>query len=80
MRKVFFSAAAVLLALPALTGCTGPRHNLTPELMTLTDRPADVENSFALMSNENWRMFVSDWQRGAYIDRPMRLTPEPIPH
>jgi len=71
-------AAAILLALSALSGC-GIRHNLTPELSTLEDRPVDVDNSWAISANENWRMLVSDWQRAALIDRPSRLTPEPLP-
>jgi hypothetical protein len=79
MRKLVLSAAAILLAIPALTGC-GIRHNLTPELSNLEDRPVDVDNSWALSCNENWRMFVSDFQRAALIDRPSRLTPEPLPH
>jgi hypothetical protein len=78
MRKLVLSAAAILLAIPALTGC-GIRHNLTPELMTLQDRPVDVENTWAIMCNENWRMFWSDLQRASYTDRPSRLTPEPLP-
>jgi hypothetical protein len=79
MRKVLFTAAALLVAGSALTGC-GVRHNLTPELSTLSDRPVDVDNTWALTCDENWRMLVSDFQRGALIDRPQRLTPEPIPH
>jgi hypothetical protein len=79
MRKLVFSAAAVLLAIPALTGCGGVRHNLTPELATLEDRPVDVDNTWAISANENWRMLVSDWQRAAFIDRPSRLTLEPLP-
>jgi hypothetical protein len=79
MRKVLFTAAAILLVGSALTGC-GTRHNLTPELMNLSDRPVDVDNTWALTANTNWRMLVGDFQRGALIDRPSRLTPEPIPH
>jgi hypothetical protein len=79
MRKVLFTAAAILLGVSCVTGC-GVRHNLTPELSTMSDRPVDVDNTWALTCDENWRMFVSDFQRGALIDRPSRLTPEPIPH
>src|SRR5205814_36319 len=63
MRKVILTA--ILLALPALTACGGVRHNLTPELMTLENRPVDVDNTFSLTCNEDWRMLVSDWQRAA---------------
>lgn len=55
------------------------RASLTPELMTLHQRPVDVDNQFAIMANENWRMFWSDLARATYTDRPSRLTPEPVP-
>jgi hypothetical protein len=76
MRKVIFSSAAALLCLCAI-GCSGVRHDLTPELMTMSDRPVDVENTYSLTCNENWRLLVEDFQRGAMIDRPNRLTPDP---
>lgn len=55
------------------------RATLTPELMTLHQRPVDVDNQFAIMANENWRMLWGDLARATYTDRPSRLTPEPVP-
>jgi len=79
MRKVILTAAAILLGLPVLTGC-GNRHELTPELMTLSGRPVDVDNTYSLTCNENWRMFWGDLQRATLLDRPTRLSPDPLPH
>lgn len=81
---------SMILATGLMTGCyTGGgsplgrdaqlRSNATPELMTLYQRQVDVDNSLAVMSNENWRMFVQDMGRAWYTDRPSRLTPEPVP-
>lgn len=64
-------------------GCTTDdqvRRNLTPELQTLTQRPADVKNGMALTSNENWRMFWEDLGRVWLFDKPSSLSPTPIPH
>ncbi len=70
-----------------LGGCAGNsldartsaiRSNLTPELRTLYQRPADVDNALAITFNENWRMFHQDMGRFFYTDRPSRLTREPI--
>lgn len=70
----------------AMVGCnaTSPdpmtvRADPTPELLTLYERPSDVANNLAIMSNENVRMFWEDWGRALYWDRPSRLTPEPMP-
>jgi hypothetical protein len=67
-------------------GCTSPidrnarvRYDLSPELDTLHQRSDDVANSLALMSDENWRMFWEDMGRFWYVDRPSRLTFEPLP-
>ena len=71
-------AAAAL----SLTGCASRnaqiRANPTPELYTLTGRYVDQQNDFAIMWDENVRMLRQDWDRFWYIDRPSRLTPEPI--
>ncbi len=55
------------------------RANLTPELATLTDRPVDLSNEYALMANENSRMILSDLSRAWYTDRPSRLSKTPLP-
>lgn len=56
------------------------RADPTPEMQTLYQRQVDVENSLAIWSDENWRMFNQDLGRAFYTDRPSRLTREAIPH
>jgi hypothetical protein len=55
------------------------RADLTPELDTLYQRPDDMANAFTLMLDENGRMFWQDIGRALYVDRPSRLTREPVP-
>lgn len=85
-RTVALLSAAALTAV--LAGCANDpferatmiRLSPTPELKTLYQRPADVANAWAIMDDENWRMFNQDLGRAFYTDRPSRLTREPIPH
>lgn len=56
------------------------RYNLTPELYNVAQRPADVRNALAYHSNTNIRMLRSDLGRVMLLDRPSRLTPEPVPY
>ncbi|MEL7473137.1 MAG: hypothetical protein AAGK04_07455 [Planctomycetota bacterium] len=56
------------------------RYNLTPELWTTYERPADVRNHLAYQSNANIRLLRADLGRAAMTDRPSRLTPEPVPY
>jgi hypothetical protein len=79
-------AALIPLLSGALGGCSWSlgrdaaiRADPTPELDTLAQRPVGVDNQLAIMSDENWRMFNQDFMRAFYIDRPSRLTREPIP-
>ncbi len=75
-------AAALVLATGLVTGCGRSatlRSNPTPELVTLYQRPVDVDNAMAIMSDENWRMFTQDLGRVFYTDRPSRLTREQVP-
>jgi ABC-type phosphonate transport system ATPase subunit len=62
------------------TSASAIRGDLTPELSTMHQRPADISNEFAHMSNANWRMMRRDFIRGAHWDRPSRLSVTPIPH
>lgn len=55
------------------------KADLTPNMDTLYERPADIDNSVALTFDENGRMFIQDLGRAFYWDRPSRLTREPIP-
>ncbi len=79
-----FTASLVLAAAGLIGGCTTTREedihaDLTPELDTLHERPADMDNSWTLMMDENGRMFMQDLGRAFYTNRPSRLTPEPVP-
>lgn len=78
-------AAAVVAGL--LVGCSatdnspsGIRHNLTPELKTMTDRPVDVDNRVSVTNNENLRRFWEDLQRATLFDRPSMLSKYPTPY
>lgn len=83
-RFVLASSAVAGLAL-GLGGCSTTsrvdeiRADLTPELETLHERQADMDNAGALMADENGRMFMQDLGRAFYTNRPSRLTPEPMP-
>lgn len=80
------SIACVSLAVAALygVGCssrsTTIRRDLTPELTTLTQRPADINNMQWHTWNMDWRQMKADFYRGAHLDRPTRLAPTAIPH
>jgi hypothetical protein len=80
--SILFPLAA--LALTALGGCTGNDQrdevlmDLTPNLDTLHQRPEDMTNALVLQFDENGRMFWADLGRATYVDRPSRLTREPV--
>jgi hypothetical protein len=73
----------------AIAGCSGGdtasgrhaavRSNPTPELDTLYQRPVEIDNRLTLTDDENWRMFTQDLGRFWFVDRPSRLTREPVP-
>ena len=79
------SAAMCLVGLGVtamMTGCS--KHNAiannpTPELYTLSLRDVDSKNQQAIWWHENWRMVPTDLGRALYLDRPSRLTREPVP-
>jgi hypothetical protein len=80
------AASLTFAAMAALVGgCSTPsmhdeiHADLTPELDTLHEREADMDNSWTIMMDENGRMFMQDLGRVFYTNRPSRLTPEPIP-
>lgn len=54
--------------------------DLTPELMTLNERPVDVSDARATTFNSNWRAMWGDINRALLLDRPSRLAPLPIAH
>jgi len=53
-------------------------RNLTPELLTLSERPIDVDRNMAVQRNQNYRMFWGDLGRFIYTDRASDLSPYPI--
>jgi hypothetical protein len=75
------SAAAVLLV---AGGCQSSkardiRMNPSPEVDTLYQRDADIDNALTVTFDENLRMLKQDLGRAFYTDRPSRLTRETIP-
>jgi hypothetical protein len=87
-KNVVGAGLVSALALMALGGCAGKnseskaeelRGNLTPELDTLSQRQTDMDNEAALTIDENGRMLNEDWRRLWLLDRPSRLTPNPVP-
>ncbi|MFG0330260.1 MAG: hypothetical protein ACF8PN_10215 [Phycisphaerales bacterium] len=53
--------------------------DLTPELMTMSEREVDVEVAIARTWDTNWRNYWMDWGRLMMFDRPSRLSPYPMP-
>jgi hypothetical protein len=77
--------ALLMAAVASLSGCmfTGDkqldevRSDPSPDLDTLHQRPADVDNAMVVTFDENGRMFWEDMGRLWLTDRPSRLTREP---
>jgi len=70
----------------ALSGCTTHsaqmsdiRMNPSPGLVTMHERRVDVWNSYTVQTDENLRMMVSDFNRFWLLDKPSRLSPDPMP-
>lgn len=80
-RTAGFLAALALTGV--VTGCGSGggtslgsiTNDMTPELMTLNQRPADVQRHMAYTNNVNSRMFWEDLGRTWYTDHPSRLNP-----
>jgi hypothetical protein len=60
---------------PMATDFKSVKSNLTPELMTISERKVDVERNLATAENQNYRMFWNDLGRMMYVDRPSILSP-----
>ncbi len=82
-------AVASFVALAGLVGCASSpaarrdaqvRGNVTPELETLAQRPIDVDNTQAVVWDEDLRMANEDWNRLWLMDRPSRLSRWRMPH
>lgn len=87
-RSKFVIGTLVIAAgLGGALGCTrqqsrlvGYRANPTPELDTLHQRHDDIDNRLTVTSDTNFRMMNQDIGRALLLDRPSRLTPEPVPY
>ena len=81
-RKLRSSALPAALVLTAATfgGCGGVRNNLTPELQSINERPADVSNRVALVYNTDHRLMWNDIAVLTLTDRPFRGSAVFIPH
>lgn len=83
---VRLSLGLVAVSSVALVGCgssnnrRGGTSALTPELITLNQRPVDAADARAITFNSNWREMWDDINRGLLLDRPSRLSPMPIAH
>lgn len=84
MKSRHAALLTTLAGIALLSGCTESRYqqvkdDATPNLDTLYQRPEDVDNALVVTFDENGRMFWQDLGRAFYVDRPSRLTREPIP-
>lgn len=76
-----------LCAATVLSGCSDPydvsldaiTNDMTPELMTLNQRPDDVQRHMAYANNVNGRLFWEDLGRVWLTDHPSRLNPIEVP-
>jgi hypothetical protein len=81
------ATAATLIALCALTGCASTEMeeqradiltNQTPGMATLNQRWEDNTNTISRVSNTNLHSALGDLNRFWLLDRPSRLTREPM--
>lgn len=83
MRVMFGSMVAVCLAGCANTndypGHTEVANDITPDMLSLSKRPIDANNTMRLTNNENYRMMWDDLGRLTLLNRPSRLSHYPVP-
>ena len=86
MLRTTALVSSALLAL-SLTGCAADPEktdlksitsNLTPELMTTSERPVDVDVNWAMNADQDLRGFWNDLGRVWLTDKPSALSPYPI--
>lgn len=79
---VLLSTAALALvgcrADPNDTSFSALKSNLNPELMTLSERPVDVEINMAMNDEQDLRAAWNDLGRFWLTDKPSKLSPFPI--
>lgn len=88
MRRSAAVRSAILAAsCLAAVGCSSQdsrlasyRLNPTPELDTLHERHDDIDNALTITNDTNLRSMNQAIGRVLMLDRPMRLTREPMPH
>jgi hypothetical protein len=83
-RPTIFVSLTALAVVVTMAGCETSRYqqvkdDATPNLDTLHQRPEDIDNAMVVTCDENGRMFWEDLGRVWLLDRPSRLTREPIP-
>jgi hypothetical protein len=84
MKRVLSTTIFSLAAL-TLVGCNGGSdvsygaisRDLTPEMMTLTERPVDVDRHIAVNNNSNLRQMWADMGRTFYTNKSSQLSPQP---
>lgn len=84
--KRFLALSSAALVLFGLSACTSVspadakvRENLTPELSTLSETPREVDNTMIHAMDTNARGINNDLRRMWLLDRPTRLTRQPMP-
>ncbi|MCA9285101.1 MAG: hypothetical protein KDA22_07810 [Phycisphaerales bacterium] len=90
MRRFLTAALVGSLATVITTGIIGCesdpnpvsfnniKSDLTPELMTMSERPSDVDRNMAVVGNINIRNMWNDLGRMWMFDRPSILSPYPV--
>jgi outer membrane murein-binding lipoprotein Lpp len=84
-RSMLVLGVVALSGVGLISGCcnTGDarldevRADPSPNVDTLMQRPADIENAMTVTADENGRMFWEDMGRVWLMDRPSRLSREP---
>lgn len=79
--SMFLLLAALLLA---GGGCTeinaiNTRADMSPELMGIASTPDQRYNAWARATNTDMRQIHDDWDRIWLIDKPLMLSPYPVP-
>ncbi len=86
-RSAAVRAALLAASCLAAVGCSSQdsrlaayRLNPTPELDTLHQRHDDIDNAMTVTIDTNLRAMNQNIGRVLLLDRPMRLTREPMPY
>lgn len=82
-RSVMAALVAAGVGVGMLSGCAGSRtakyrSNPTPELDTLSMTRNEIDNRLTVTNDTNSRMITRDIGYVWMLDRPSRLTPQPV--